>query len=304
MIDIREPRRQVRLLAQLRGGDDWRRVAITNVSIAGLRCQCPDPPAVGETVEIRYQGFCLVGLAQWCDGDEFGVTCDNTVDVEMLVSGSPEVDIGRRALPRLEVRFPARFVGDERAFPVVVLDVSPGGARLAMASPAERGQRGILHWDGIEAECTVVWSGDGAFGVIFGNELPAGPQPAIRRDVAETRESDANEAHDAAHASLPAARAELTDRRSNGRTSVNWTCEVHHAESRRARVTVGNISTTGCVIGWFAGCRTDHPLYIKLRDLGAVQAHVVWKNDRRIGCRFSRPLNSWVLQHLLAEQFV
>ncbi|MDG2004375.1 MAG: PilZ domain-containing protein [Novosphingobium sp.] len=300
MVNFREPRRQVRLVAQLRCGEDWCRIAITNVSTAGLRCECPDPPALGESVEVRYQGFSIIGSVQWCEDDEFGVTCDDMVDVELLVAGSPEVDIGRRALPRLEVRFPAEFVVGDQSFPVVVHDISPSGARLSMASPPPRGKQGLIKWEDIESACTVVWSGTNLFGVIFGDELPAEPETAAMPDAAEATAGLALETE--ADGAVPAAKKESDDRRGTDRVGVNWTCEARHADSRWVRVQLSNISKSGCVIGWFAGCRVDVALYLKMPGLSTVKAKVVWKNDRRIGCQFSAPLNEYVLEHLLSDQ--
>jgi hypothetical protein len=302
MNSFREPRRQVRLTGQLRCGEEWRRIAITNVSTAGLRCQCSDPPALGTIVEVRYQGFSIIGSVQWCEQDDFGVTCDDMVDVEMLVAGSPEVDIGRRALPRVDVRFPAEFAVEDQQFPVVVQDISPSGARLSMKVPPPRGKRGIIKWDDIECECTVVWSGENLFGVIFGDELPSEPESADNPENAEDSTPDAIPVEILADASAVLAKQEDVDRRSKGRVAVDWSCEVHHADSRWAKVQFSNISTSGCVIGWFASCRADTPLYIKLPNLSVFKAHVVWKNDQRIGCRFAEPLNQYVLEHLLADR--
>jgi hypothetical protein len=303
MIEFREPRRQVRLIAQLRCGEDWRRIVITNVTISGLRCEGSEPPAVGTTVEIRYQGFSIIGSVQWRKKDEFGVTCYDMVDVELLVSGSPEVDIGRRALPRLQVRISAEFVAPEGAWPVVVQDISPGGARLKMNSPPPRGKQGIVKWDGMECGCTVVWSGENAFGVIFGDELPAEPKPpAGRPQTAESSPPDAAPPQADAVSSAPAVTEVRRDRRTRGRVAVDWTCDVRHADSRRVQVQLSNISTEGCEIGWFAGCRENAALYIKMPNLSTVRADVVWKDDHNIGCVFSDPLNGWVLEHLLAER--
>jgi hypothetical protein len=303
MIHFREPRRQVRLVAQLRSGEGWCRIAITNVTTTGLRCQSPEPPAVGESVEIRFQGFRIAGSVQWCEDDEFGVVCEDTVDVELLVAGSPEVDIGRRGLPRLEVRFPARFVAGDVAVQVVVLDISPSGARLSMKAPPRRGTHGTIHWDSMECPCTVVWSAEASFGVVFGDEvladeeeLPQETEPAPAEAPAEISTDDTGKA--AANADP----RDRRDRRNTDRVAVDWPCEVHHADSRRAKVKLTNISTDGCVIGWFAGCREDVPLYIKMPNLSAVQAHVAWKTGQRIGCRFSLPLNRFVLEYLIGNQ--
>jgi len=267
-----------------------------------LRCQCPDPPAIGTSVEIRHQGFSIIGSIQWCEEEDFGVICEDTVDVEMLVAGSPEVDIGRRALPRLEVSFPAGFIvaGDE--FPVVVHDISQTGARLSMKSPPSRGKHGIIKWDGMDCQCTVVWSGESLFGVIFGDELPAEQQPARRAEEVEAPSSDEVAPHAQADDLAAAIKKERDDRRDEGRVAVNWTCDARHADSRWAHVHIRNISTDGCVIEWFAGARMDIALYIKLPNLSTVKANVMWKDDQRIGCRFSEPLNEWILEHMLADK--
>lgn len=303
MIHFREPRQQVRLIAQLSWGDGWRRIAITNVTTTGLRCECPDAPQVGTPVEIRYQGFSIIGFVQWCELGEFGVICEDMVDVEMLLADSPEVDIGRRVLPRQEVRLPAQFIIADRTAPVVIHDISPSGARLSMKSPPRSGVQGVIQWDGNECACTVAWSGESSLGVIFGDELSAEPQSAVKQEDTGSLPSDAAEPEAEADSPAAAAGKECEDRRGKGRIAVSWTCDVHHADSPWFRVQLSNISTSGCVIGCFAGCQEDMPLYIKLPQLSTIKANVVWKDDYKIVCSFSEPLDPFVLEHLLTERF-
>ena len=292
----------MRLSAQLRAGEEWRRVAITDVTTTGLRCECPDPPGAGASVEIRFQGFSIAGSVQWTEACEFGVACSDTVDVELLVAGSPEVDIGRRALPRLEVRLPASLTVGEVEVPVVFMDISPSGARLSLRSPPPRGARGTIAWEGIASPCTVVWSTDSQCGVAFGEDFELSPETAGDArascddlpDPVPVDEETGEKPQTLVYRDRP-------DRRGAGRVAVNWSCEVHHVDSRRVQVPLTNISTEGCEIGWFAGCRTDVPLYIRMPNLSTVKAHVEWKDGYRIGCRFSKPLNRFVLEYLIGN---
>ncbi|MCX7864730.1 MAG: PilZ domain-containing protein, partial [Novosphingobium sp.] len=268
----------------------------------GLRCQCSEPPGKGAHVEIRYRGFSFSGSVQWSEADAFGIECDDTVDVALLVAGSPEVDVGRRALPRLEVRLPARLTVGEIEVPVVITDISPSGARLSLRSPPRRGVRGMIGWDGVTSPCTVVWSAKAECGVAFGEDIeienePKAPDPPLPVETRETT-SPMPMATDAVE---PVVNRDRPDRRAAHRIAVNWICEVHQADSRRVKVPLCNISTDGCEIGWFAGCREDLPLYLKMPNLNTIKAEVEWKDEHRIGCRFSTPLNRFVLDYLIAN---
>lgn len=71
------------------------------------------------------------------------------------------------------------------------------------------------------------------------------------------------------------------------------------AGTRRANVTVCDITKFGARIAGVFLVREDDHFFLKLPMLEPIEAHVVWVNDFEFGCEFERPLNDFVLEAAL-----
>lgn len=93
MNEGRASRRVAFINAKLRAGDGWRDVQIRNVSETGLSVRVPEPPKIGESVEIRHRGWCVTGKVVWRTRSRMGVAADDAIDLQRLTAGS---GIGQR----------------------------------------------------------------------------------------------------------------------------------------------------------------------------------------------------------------
>jgi hypothetical protein len=86
MTNSREQRRPIFIKAHIRTNDDWLEVAIGNVSLHGLMVKCSMPPGVGETVEIRRRGVCVIGQVTWRTRTRCGIRCQDEIDHTALLA--------------------------------------------------------------------------------------------------------------------------------------------------------------------------------------------------------------------------
>jgi hypothetical protein len=82
----REPRKRVRVTAEMRVGGDRAAVTICDVSSRGLMLQGRDAPARGAYVEVVRPGATIVARVVWTDGSKFGVQTRDRIDLSSLVS--------------------------------------------------------------------------------------------------------------------------------------------------------------------------------------------------------------------------
>ncbi|MGN3974267.1 PilZ domain-containing protein [Tsuneonella sp. SYSU-LHT278] len=88
MHEGRARRRLAFVKAKLRKGDGWQDVQIGNVSSTGLLVRLADPPAAGETVELRHRGCCVIGKVIWKARSRMGIRSLEPIDVEALLADS------------------------------------------------------------------------------------------------------------------------------------------------------------------------------------------------------------------------
>jgi hypothetical protein len=100
MHEGRARRRLTFVKAKLLKGDGWQDVQIGNVSSTGLLVRLAEPPPIGETVEIRHRGCCLVGKVIWAARSRMGIASNEPIDVDALLADS---GIGSR--PRSEALY-------------------------------------------------------------------------------------------------------------------------------------------------------------------------------------------------------
>ena len=83
--------------------------------------------------------------------------------------------------PRHPCTFPAILRVDDRACAVVVVNVSPGGARLARAINLAPGVRVTLDLAGVSHGATVQWQRQGLAGLRFDRPLSAATLAMVRQ---------------------------------------------------------------------------------------------------------------------------
>lgn len=88
MDEGRAARRFIFMKARVRTCDGWQDVRIGNVSASGLMVRIADPPAIGESVEIRHRGWCVTGRVVWRTQSRMGVEATETIDLDGLMADS------------------------------------------------------------------------------------------------------------------------------------------------------------------------------------------------------------------------
>ena len=78
----------------------------------------------------------------------------------------------RRGAARMRIEIPALLRTASGSRPGVLADLSVSGARMVLDDPPRQGLSGMLDWDGRETFCSVVWSANGACGLLFERALP------------------------------------------------------------------------------------------------------------------------------------
>jgi hypothetical protein len=84
----REKRHDVVLRARLQTDGPFVDVCIRNISSRGMMLESPNPPRVGEFVEL-FGTVTAVGQVRWTDGVSFGIATRDRVNVPLIL-GRPE----------------------------------------------------------------------------------------------------------------------------------------------------------------------------------------------------------------------
>lgn len=117
-----------------------------------------------------------------------------------LMQNDPAATIGRRAAARLRLAIPARFVSVTATQTCILLDISRGGARIALASPVPYRQSGFIAVGRLELFGTVVrsermWDG-GINAIAFEEPIAEAQVLAIRRFAEEFELRERQALHD------------------------------------------------------------------------------------------------------------
>jgi hypothetical protein len=135
----REPRHDVQLRARMQADGPFIDVSIRNISSRGMLLESPNPPRVGEYVEL-FGTVTAVGRVVWKDENSFGISTRDRVNVPLIL-GRPE---GRpeRAQPQLkssirkkdyaEAAEGSRRLGRAMDFAVIALATASFGAFFAL----------------------------------------------------------------------------------------------------------------------------------------------------------------------------
>ncbi len=147
---------------------------VHDISRSGLMARFTSPPRIGERLCIEVRGPPpIAGTIRWVRDAKAGFEFDEAQDVDRIVGKAGED--GRVArTPRFPIRAAARLRFGEEPFSADLLDISPGGAKLASATVVEMGETGqiLLPETGMAIYGTVCWTREGRFGFRFVTPLP------------------------------------------------------------------------------------------------------------------------------------
>ena len=138
-----ERHRSVLLIGRLCGATQAACV-IHNLSSGGLMGRFETAPAIGERLRIELRGLDAVeGTVRWVRGHKAGIEFDTKQKLDSVFSLRQED--GRTARPpRFPLSTPARLILPGGAFDASVLDISAGGAKLAIEGHVTAGDTGQL----------------------------------------------------------------------------------------------------------------------------------------------------------------
>lgn len=76
-------------------------------------------------------------------------------------------------------------------------------------------------------------------------------------------------------------------------------CQVRAFGGEWVETILRDLSCTGFRMAWNPSYRIGSRLTLQFAHLGPMVADVRWRGRREIGCRFTRPLSSYVLDHIV-----
>ena len=151
---------------------------VRNISSGGLMLESRMPLRPDSRVWIELRGMrTLSGTIVWARDGRAGIKFDEPVTVEELVG---PVQTGRRRLlrnsqprgPRIIVDCPIEVQLDSGRVDARLIDISQGGAKIALRLLPQRDERLILMIPGLPLKLAIVrWAGD-EVGVGFAEPLP------------------------------------------------------------------------------------------------------------------------------------
>jgi len=89
-IKSREPREEVRISVRFVADAGWADAEIQNVSSSGLMAVSPCPPSQGSYVEIRREGYSIVGRVVWSSSNSFGLQAREKIVLAELARPRPQ----------------------------------------------------------------------------------------------------------------------------------------------------------------------------------------------------------------------
>jgi len=164
----------VLLIGRVRGAGGSPVCLVHDVSQGGIMARFATPPIVGEVMVIEMRGLAPVAATvRWVRGHKAGLQFAEPQDIGQVFS-LRRADGTVARPPRFPLHAPAQLRIDGRRLPVEMLDISAGGAKLAVAPDAvTRGQTGALHLAALAdpAFGTVCWVADDRAGFRFAAPL-------------------------------------------------------------------------------------------------------------------------------------
>lgn len=192
--DSPQRRQEPRLLTLLRVGTlivDGRRelCLMRNISALGLMIHVYSAMRPGQRVEIEMKtGQLVAGQVKWIEESNAGIEFDEPIDVMAILASQlvSATDLKPR-MPRVEVRCPATLRAGAQIHRVTTLDVSQGGAKVALDAALAEGSDVVLSMEGFHSLQGVLrWCDGGSGGVTFNSVVP---WPSLVRWLKERREA-------------------------------------------------------------------------------------------------------------------
>jgi hypothetical protein len=175
-----ERRQQTRHLTILRVGTLIAQGArelclIRNISAGGLMAHVYSAYETDQRVAVELKtNQQIPGIVTWSDGSNIGVTFDEPIDVEELLTIEPVLDNGwKTRLPRVEVDRLATLRVGATTYWVNTRDISQGGVKVESDQPLEAGAEVVISLEGFRPIAGAVrWYQDGLAGIAFNQVIP------------------------------------------------------------------------------------------------------------------------------------
>lgn len=147
---------------------------VLNVSETGMMARLTRPFEVGDLVDVEMRGLTTCrATVRWVDGPKAGFEFARRQNVEGVI-GAETISVRVARSPRFDVALAARLRIALDDIPAEIVDISAGGAKLAVELPVKVGQTGqiLLHGRQMGLYGTVRWAGGDHLGFHFSTPLP------------------------------------------------------------------------------------------------------------------------------------
>lgn len=175
--DRRQESRQitVRLVAKLRTPLREELCLVRNLSSGGLTTHIYSAIDADGGISFEFaSGVVITGKIIWQRDSMAGVQFDERIDPALILSIRERFpDAPAPRAPRVELSIPATARTEGVHFPIVLNNISQGGAQIRAEEPIEIGRKLTLLVDGLPpATGRIRWSRDGVAGIAFHVPLP------------------------------------------------------------------------------------------------------------------------------------
>ena len=152
-------------------GDRRELCLIRNVSAGGMQIRAYSGIPVGTKLSVELkQGQPVSGTAQWAENDTVGVSFEEPIDVESLISHRH--DRPRPRMPRIEIDCVATVRDGANVVRANVANISQGGVRLESSSELPVGGEVVVTLSGLAPHAAVVrWKDQRSYGLVFNRVL-------------------------------------------------------------------------------------------------------------------------------------
>ena len=86
--------------------------------------------------------------------------------------------------------------------------------------------------------------------------------------------------------------------RRQARAPVAFTCQLRVGNGSWRMASMVDLSCEGFRLAWLPDCAVGRDLWVRIPGIEARQATVRWRDDRGVGCQFTRPLHEAVIGFL------
>lgn len=147
---------------------------VHDISRYGMMARFTAQPRIGETLCIEVRGLPPIeGVVRWVRGVKAGFEFAAPRPVDQVFRLKDDEGIVARS-PRFAISATARLRVAGRAFDADLLDISPGGVKLASDIPVVPGETGQILFPDTDTALfgTICWSREDRFGFRFVRPLP------------------------------------------------------------------------------------------------------------------------------------